>query len=224
MVARDEALARLDDRDRHAKPGEHLGQLRAGRSATQDEQAGRQLTGPGGVLVGPGPDRVDPVDRRDLRVGTHRDDHVGRAQLVALPVVADNHPARSGQGCLTPDDRRAGTFQAAHVAGVVRVVPILAIDHVVAPGRGPGPVVVRAGRMALGGVQERLRGNTAPERARSAEQVAVDHRHARSASARFIGRCLAAGAGADDHEVKMVHEAWSPMALSALSFIMTEHR
>src|SRR2546422_963567 len=53
-----------------------------------------------------------------------------------------------------------------------------------------------------GGGTQRLRGQAGQERARAAEQVAVDDRDRRAAGARVMRRRLARGAGTDHHEIE----------------------
>ncbi len=214
MVGGDEPLARLDHGDGHAEPGVDLGQLDPGRAAAQHEQAARQLAGAGRVLVRPGVDGLDPLDRRQLRPRADGDDHVLRLELVARVVVADRDLEQAitpaVEPSLTAEDGRAGRLEGSDVARVVGVVAVLAVDHVVAPGRGAGPVVVTAGGVAIGRVEQRLRGDAAPERARSAEQVPIDHGDRRAPCPGLVGGRLAARAGADDDEVERVHVGRSP--------------
>ena len=207
VVGRDQPGAGLDDRGRHPEAGVDLGQLDSGRAAAQDEEAGRQLPGPGRIPVRPGPDALDPLDRRDLRDRADRQEDVARFELVARVVVADLDPARTGQPAGAPEHGRPGLLEAAHVPAVVGIGDPLAIDHVVAPVRGALPGVVGARSVPLGSVEQGLRRDTAPERAGSAEQVAIDHGHAGAPGSRLVGGRLTGRAGADDHEVEGVHRS-----------------
>ena len=63
VVGGREARPGLDDRRRDAEAGIDLGQLAAGRAAPEDDQAARQLAGQRRLLVGPGDDLVEPLDR-----------------------------------------------------------------------------------------------------------------------------------------------------------------
>ena len=53
VIGRGEARPGLDDDVGHAEPGVDLGELAAGRTATEDDQAARQLAGQRRLLVGP---------------------------------------------------------------------------------------------------------------------------------------------------------------------------
>ena len=85
VVGRCEPWPGLDDRRRDAEPGIDLGQLAAGRSATEDEQAAWQLAGQRRLLVGPGDDLVEALDRRPLGDRTDSDDDVRAGQLMGHP-------------------------------------------------------------------------------------------------------------------------------------------
>ena len=100
MVGRRETRPGLDDRRRDAESGIDLGQLAAGRTAAEDDQAARQLAGQRRLLVGPGDAVVEALDRGSLGHGADGDDDVRAGQLVGHLVVADGDPA-------TPRDRGA---------------------------------------------------------------------------------------------------------------------
>src|SRR5207245_8808433 len=90
------------------------------------------------------------------------------------------------------------------MARIVRVGDALAIDHVIAARRRPFPGVVVAARTPSRRIQQRLGGDTAPERTRAAEQVAVRNRHARASCAGLVSSRLTGGTGSDDHEIAAI--------------------
>jgi hypothetical protein len=80
------------------------------------------------------------------------------------------------------------------------------IDHVIAAGRRPGPVVTVAFEvMHRGRVEKGLRRDAADVGARAAEPASIDDEHARASIAGLVRGRLAGGTGADDDEVVSIH-------------------
>ena len=203
-----DAVARVDDGDRHAVAGVHLPQLHAARPAAQHHHPVRQLAQRGALAVGPVPGLLQPRQGRDAGVRAHGQHHAAGLQRPRRAGrIADFNPEWIGPGeaSLAPDRLRAGLGQCLHVARVVRIVPIDAIDHVVAKGRCLRPRVLAATVMDRGGMQQRLGWHALPERTAAAEQVALDDRHRGATLAALVGRGLARGPGADDDQVVSVH-------------------
>ncbi len=205
MVAGQDAGVGLDDRDRHAVAGVHLGQLDAGRAATEDEEALRQLAGRRALSVRPVRDLVQSGQVGDARLRAHGHDDVGPFQLVDDVVVGHHHASRAVQAGRSADDDRADVLEPLDVEGIVGVRDADAVDVVVAPRRGLRPRVVAAAGVDRRRVEQRLRGDARPERAGAADEVAVDDGHAGAALARHVGGRLTGGAGPDDDEVKPIH-------------------
>lgn len=80
-----QAGTRLDDCRGHLEPSVDLGEFAAGWPATQDQQALRKITGEGRVVVGPGQNAREPIERR--RPGDRTDSYhnVPRVELMACP-------------------------------------------------------------------------------------------------------------------------------------------
>ncbi len=218
VLGRHEPVARLDDGDRDAEAGVDLGELAARRTAAEDEQALRQLTGQGRLAIGPRPDGVEPGQRRNLRPRADGHDDVLAADLVGPVVVPDLDPS-------APDDpRRAAEADGSHVLeplDVRCVVRLLGarrpVDHVVA-GRGrPAPRVRRRVRGVLRRtVEEGFRRQAADERTAPAEPQPIDDGDGRTTSACFVGGGLAGRAGTDDDEVERFHGSQCPRSGESL--------
>ena len=202
MVLVVDPVPRVDQRDRHAIACVDLGQLDARRPRAEDRQRAGQLAGRGALDVRPrvrlaeaGEVARHPADRSD-----RQHDRTGLEHA-----VADADASRAVERGRPADDGRAGPLEALHVARVVGRIGPLAVDHVVAEVRRLRPRVVAATVVDRGSVEERLRGHARPERARAAEEAAVDDRHRCVSRARVVGSRLAGRAGADDDEVVSVH-------------------
>ena len=195
-------VPRVDQGDRHAIAGVDLRQLHAGRARAEDRQRPGQLASRGALDVRPrvrlgeagqvARHATDRSDRQDHRSGLE-------------DAVADADASRPVQRGRPANDRRAGSLEALHVAGVVGRIGSLAVDHVVAEVRRLRPRVVAATVVDGRRVEERLGGHARPERARAAEEAAVDDRHRCIPGARVVGSRLAGRSGPDDDEVVSVH-------------------
>ena len=217
MLHRDEPRTGLDDRHRHAEPGEHLGDLAAGRPAAEDEQAARQLAGERRLLVRPRLDVGQALDRRQLRRGADRDDDVGGLELVGRAVVGHRDPPATDDPGHAPVDDRAVVLERLHVRGVVGLGGARGpVDHVVASLGGAGPRVVAALRVDVGAMEQRLRGHAADVRARPAEPPLVDDGDGRAERACLVDGGLAGRAGTDDDEVEL-HRRMVPGSSRAAS-------
>ena len=205
VVAGQDARVGLDDGDRHAVAGVDLGQLRADGTATHDEQAAGQLARCGALAVVPELDLVQALDIGDARAAAHGDDDVAGVEH-AFAALGQGHA--HGAGAVEPggaaDRFSADAAIALLVAGIGRVVGLLAADHVVAEVGGllPGEVAARVvhGRR----VEQGLAGHAGPEGAGAAEEVAVHDGHAVAAFASELEGGLTGRAGADDDEVECV--------------------
>ena len=216
MVLGEQPRSGLHDRHRDPEADVHLRQLAAGRTATEDDDALRQLTGERRLAVRPRVGIRQSLDRRQLRHRAHGDEHVVRFQQVCLTVVADLDPAHAHDPGRPAIRGAARILERLDMRAVVRLGGVAgAIDHEVAACRGlpPGrvPAVVRGG-----GMQQRLRGDASDVRARPAEPTAVDDRHTRAELARLERGSFAGGAGADDDDGEAVHEGPQVAGIDAL--------
>ena len=207
VVGRRQARPGLDDRGRHAEAGIDLGQLAAGRAATEDDQAPWQLAGQGRLLVGPRRDLVETLDRRPLRDRPHGDDDVGPGQIVGDVVVADGDPAPFHDRGGPAIDDGADRGQCLDVAGVVRLGCVgRAVDHEVAVGRGARPLEGgRVGVMPCRVREQRLRRQAADVRATAAEPAAIDDGDRGPEVPGLVRGGLAGRSRTDDHEIVRVH-------------------
>ena len=216
MLGRHQPRAGLDDRHGHAEPGVDLRELAAGRPAADDEQALGQLAGQRRLAVRPVRDVADPVEGRDLGGGADGHDDVVTGQLRGGPLVRHVDPPAADDApgpAEGPGARVLERFDMARVVGLLGVRR--AVDHVVAAGRGAGPVVFGGvGRVTRRGVEQRLGRHATDVRARPAEPLLVDDRDALPELAGLVRGRLAARTGADDHEVEGVHGGYgaSPLA------------
>ena len=112
VVGRREARPGLDDRRRDAETGIDLGQLAAGRAATEDDQAARQLAGQRRLLVGPGDDLVEPLDGRPLGDRADGDDDVRAGQLVGHRRRGGRRPDHDRRSCRSRGRRRPPPWSA----------------------------------------------------------------------------------------------------------------
>ncbi len=141
---------------------------------------------------------------------THRDDD--RRRFEPLGALGRRHVDSAGprDSRIAANAAHAGLLEAREMAGIVRVRPILAVDHVVATGGRLRPGIVPAERVNGRRMEQRLGGNAGPERAGATEQVAFDDGHAGASLASLVGGRLTARAGADDHEVETIHPSRTP--------------
>ena len=223
MVGRGEPRPGLDDRRRDAEAGVDLGQLAAGRPATQHEQArvaARGRASPRGSSRSArrrcpraaGPSSADPTATTMLAA----------VELVGRAVVADlDDRAAPGDPGRPAIGDRAGRLERLDVARVVGLVGVRRpVDHVVAPGRRPRPRVGRrVRRVVRGAVEQRLGRDAADVRTAAAEPAAIDDGHGRAELARLVGGRLAGRAGADDRrsrsrsiDVSLRLSSWSGRA------------
>ena len=204
MVPVVKSCRRLDERDRHAIAGEDLGHLEPSRAAAENGQAARQGACAGRLAIGP---RLNPVEAGQIghcRATADGDDQIASLDLACATALAHLHAH-----CTRPDDRRlaadhlgAGVLEPLDVAAVVGPVELDAIDHAVAEVGRPGPAIAAASGVHGRRVEQRLRRHACPERARAAEQLAVDDRHRCATPPRLVRGGLAARAGTDDDEVE----------------------
>ena len=208
MVGRGESRPGLDDRRRHPEPGIDLGELAAGRAATQDHQALRQFSGQRRLAVGPGRDLVETLDRRPLRNRADRDDHVRGVQLVRDTVVADRDHAATRDRADPAVDDGSGTGQGPDVRGVVGFLGAgRSVDHEVAVRGCRRPVAFGRVRVMPGGIgEQRLRRQAADVRAAPAEPLAIDDRDRGAQLARLVRGGLAGRSRPDDDEIVRIHD------------------
>ena len=156
-------VSRMDEGDRHAVAGVDLRQLDAGRARRRGSPANA------------GSSRVDVPStfvhgcaspRPGRSRGTRLTDPTAR---MIVPASRTRSPTRTRPGPSSVADpridRRAGSLQALHVAGVVWRIGSFAVDHVVAEVRRLRPRIVAATVVDGRGVEQRLRGHARPERA-----------------------------------------------------------
>ena len=196
LLARDQAVGRLDQRHARAERGPRLRQLHADDAAAEHEQLAGDLVGRRRLAVRPRLRLGEPGDRRQQRARAGRDDHrLARLVHDRLAVrAADLHPPLAGQPRLPAQQRHAALLQPRQLRGVVELVDhlVAAAQHArrVEPARGR---VVRHARHArdlveqLARAQQRLRRHARPVAALAADQLALDERD-RSPALRQLAR------------------------------------
>jgi hypothetical protein len=122
---------------------------------------------------------------------------------VRRPVVLDRDAATADDPGAAANADGTDVLEPSDMRCVVRLIGVeWAVHHVVAPlGRATPGVGGRVRGVLVGGVEQRLGGNAADERAAPPEPLAVDDRHGRVPGTGLVGRSLAGRSGADDHEV-----------------------
>src|SRR5438445_2046016 len=193
----------------YAEPRVDLRQLGTGRSGAKDRDAFRELAEARPFLVRPEARLGETVELRHLSERADCDDDVLRLELARLAVGPHNHLAGAGERRRATHRNDPGGLVVANVARVVGIVPTFAHDHVVAPRRRLLPGILATVGADLGSVEQRLRWHAAPERAGSAEEIALDECDGRAAGAGVAGRGLARYTRADDDEVEPLGHARS---------------
>src|SRR5439155_21064920 len=177
------------------------------RPRAEDGDALRELAEARAFFVRPEAGLVQPVELRDLRDRTDRDDEVARLDIARIAVGANDDPPRPRDLRVAADRHGPRGLVPLDVSGVIGIVAALADDHVVAPRRCSLPGIVTAAGADLRRVQQRLRWHAAPEGARAAEEIALDERDRCATGARVTRRGFARGAGADNREVEPIGHA-----------------
>jgi len=139
------------------------------------------------------------------RLRADRDDDRIGLELSGTAIGLDLEASGCDEVRAAANDRCTGVLQRLDVPGVVRPIGVLAIDHVIAEVAGLRPGEIASRVMNCRGVQQRLRGHARPERARAAEQLAVDDRDAGSLGPGVVRGGFAGCAGPDDDDLIVVH-------------------
>ncbi len=212
VVARQDAVARLDDRDGNVEPRVHLRELHADGPAAEHHQAGGELAGRGRLPIGPVAGLRQARQRGHDRRRARRDDDVARLERLGPAVVdRDLDAPRSREAAVPLDHASARCLQVPDVAGVARIRRSLAGDHPVPAVRGMLPGHVEAAVAPGSLVQQRLRGHAGPEGTLAAHQVALDHRHCGPPRSCLERRRLAGRASSDhDHVVHVTPRLVGP--------------
>ena len=202
-------LPRADEGGPDVEPRVDLRELCAGRTSSENRDARRQLAETRSFLVRPEACFSETLELRHLCDGADGDHDVPGLELARRTLRPHDHLSGANEPGTAADRHDADGLVGLDMTRVVGVVAALAHDHVVAARGCLLPRVVAAAGANLCRVQQRLRWHAAPERARAAEEIALDERDRRAARSRVAGRSLARSARADHDEVEALGHARS---------------